>query len=464
MHISAFSSVIALVLGVASAQTTSCSNPSQRQEWRELSAAQKTAYINAVVCLKRTPSRSRNTGSPSRFDDFARTHSLVTQVAHSSPAFLPWHRAYLFAYEDALKRDCGYQGSLPYWDWSVDSQAPENSVIWSSNAFGGDGSTSSPNRCVTTGSFAGFVSTFGYQRCLARAFRNSLGNIASFFTPESIFVLININTSYSAFRTRLESGPHNNVHGGIGRTMADPRVSANDPIFMMHHSNVDRLWYMWQLKNPSLANTYEGTLPSSAPARTRDMLPLFNTSRLPDYNVSMMLNTRSGSPLCYTYSNSVRAGSAPLVPPAASRNVSSFAPKKRHMPIIKPVRNPVVSPKDIANAKDPFKFGKDHKITPDTSDRSDTTKLRCPSRISDEMIANMGLNATQVAEIRINENQNCAFLNYVNSNFPYYESAVKMRDADGEQTFHSISDYEYEFEMNLYTQLYSNYMNDTTTL
>jgi tyrosinase len=42
---------------------------------------------------------------------------------------------------------------------------------------------------------------------------------------------------------------HNLVHGDVGGTMADPRTAAADPIFWLHHANIDRIWEMW-LKVP----------------------------------------------------------------------------------------------------------------------------------------------------------------------------------------------------------------------
>jgi hypothetical protein len=44
---------------------------------------------------------------------------------------------------------------------------------------------------------------------------------------------------------RLEETPHNDVHVAIGGWMADPELAARDPIFWLHHANVDRLWRVW---------------------------------------------------------------------------------------------------------------------------------------------------------------------------------------------------------------------------
>jgi tyrosinase len=44
---------------------------------------------------------------------------------------------------------------------------------------------------------------------------------------------------------QLEFTPHNDVHGTIGGWMGDPGTAAADPIFWLHHSNIDRLWDIW---------------------------------------------------------------------------------------------------------------------------------------------------------------------------------------------------------------------------
>ena len=39
--------------------------------------------------------------------------------------------------------------------------------------------------------------------------------------------------------------PHNVVHSALGGLMGDPDTAAQDPIFWLHHANVDRLWNHW---------------------------------------------------------------------------------------------------------------------------------------------------------------------------------------------------------------------------
>jgi hypothetical protein len=62
----------------------------------------------------------------------------------------------------------------------------------------------------------------------------------------------------SSFRNQLEGwvgpispGPdvHNRVHVWVGGSMA-PGTSPDDPVFFLHHCNIDRIWALWQQRNP----------------------------------------------------------------------------------------------------------------------------------------------------------------------------------------------------------------------
>jgi tyrosinase len=43
----------------------------------------------------------------------------------------------------------------------------------------------------------------------------------------------------------LEMQPHNVVHSALGGLMGDPDTAAQDPIFWLHHADIDRLWSKW---------------------------------------------------------------------------------------------------------------------------------------------------------------------------------------------------------------------------
>ena len=44
----------------------------------------------------------------------------------------------------------------------------------------------------------------------------------------------------------VEGYGHNHIHQLIGGAMRHPRTSARDPMFWLHHSNVDRVWATWR--------------------------------------------------------------------------------------------------------------------------------------------------------------------------------------------------------------------------
>ena len=43
----------------------------------------------------------------------------------------------------------------------------------------------------------------------------------------------------------LEQTPHNSVHSTVGGNMGSLASAALDPVFWLHHSNIDRLWSVW---------------------------------------------------------------------------------------------------------------------------------------------------------------------------------------------------------------------------
>lgn len=48
---------------------------------------------------------------------------------------------------------------------------------------------------------------------------------------------------------------HNSAHVWVGGSM-EPNTSPNDPVFFIHHANVDRLWAKWQLNHPQFVKQY----------------------------------------------------------------------------------------------------------------------------------------------------------------------------------------------------------------
>lgn len=110
-------------LAATSSKRAACTwnNVSVRKEWSALTKPERKAYTDAVLCLQKkkanTPA-SLIPGAKSRFDDFVGNHILKTMEIHYTGTFLAWHRYFTWQYEQALKNECGYKGTQPYWDWA----------------------------------------------------------------------------------------------------------------------------------------------------------------------------------------------------------------------------------------------------------------------------------------------------------------------------------------------------------
>lgn len=276
-------------------QNTECVNPAIRREWRELSPAEQRAFIGAVNQLKQSPSL-RN--QPSRYDDFVLVHYENTNTAHNNPVFFPWHRKFIRRFEIALQR-IDPSIVLPYWDWALDSQAPEQSPVFSRDTgLGGDGDGTN-NACVASGPFVGWQANNAQPHCLAREFSAGGGRIQPWSSSATMANMINTINNYAQFHDQFEAVPHAQVHVGVGGDLS-VMTSPNDPIFWLHHANVDRYWDIWQDVHDPNRNTYNGpSLSGNGQVSLADMMDAFG---LP---VASAMSTITNG-LCYKYSASVR--------------------------------------------------------------------------------------------------------------------------------------------------------------
>jgi tyrosinase len=254
---------------------------SVRKDVRNLTSTEKQNYIKAVKALK--ADISPRTGR-SIYDEFILWHSNATvtmdssdpnpirapealrNAAHQGPVFLPWHRYFLSQFERQLQRKVPGV-FIPYWDWTKDSANPGASPIWADDFLGGNGDPND-NYVVKTGPFAmgqwTIVDNAGNPASLRREFGlpprpQTLPNQAEVDTAlgETPYDNSPWNaTSSPSHRNRLEGAEgfpeiqlHNRVHAWIGGTMSTVQVSPGDPVFFLHHANVDRIWALWQERN-----------------------------------------------------------------------------------------------------------------------------------------------------------------------------------------------------------------------
>lgn len=166
--------------------------------------------------------------------------------------FFPFHRLYVWAHEEALRKDCGYTGAQPYWDETLDAGAFSKSIIFDAEVgFGGDGVGTSG--CIQTGPFASYINPIGpgynlTNHCIQRR----ISDAASRGAVKSIVDGCLAMETYLEFWSCVETQPHGAGHGGVGLQMINPVSSPGDPIFYLHHTWLDRLWAKWQAKNPEV--------------------------------------------------------------------------------------------------------------------------------------------------------------------------------------------------------------------
>jgi tyrosinase len=57
------------------------------------------------------------------------------------------------------------------------------------------------------------------------------------------------NGTFNPFAGALE-GIHNSGHVWVGGSMGSIATAPCDPVFWMHHAEIDRIWWQWQQANP----------------------------------------------------------------------------------------------------------------------------------------------------------------------------------------------------------------------
>ncbi|KAI1840816.1 hypothetical protein JX266_012964 [Neoarthrinium moseri] len=275
-----------------------CRNPLVRKEWRTLSNKEKQSYIAAVKCLQSAPAKTSSTypGAVSRFDDFQAEHINRTDFIHFVGFFQPWHRMFVAQYEADLRSTCGYTGAQPYWNWSADATSEEAfvkaPVFDAVNGFGGNGnyidSSNDTNvrlhipgktggGCVQNGPFKNMTVNMGPGWDLLTSFygfdTNTREGFNTSYSPHCLtrdlappFAIEKLNhaavlhaleaPNYYEFDIRVEGGVdvpgmtyHGGGHLGVGGDLGEignVYSSPGDPLFYLHHANMDRLWYTWQ--------------------------------------------------------------------------------------------------------------------------------------------------------------------------------------------------------------------------
>ncbi|XP_056017388.1 uncharacterized protein LOC125669076 [Ostrea edulis] len=189
---------------------------------------------NPVKKMKRATPINRQ---PNAYDWFVNLHpAAVAPSAHFGPAFLGFHRTYLFLFERQLQK---YEPEvfIPFWDSSFDNllEDPTSSAIFTSSGVGpGTG-------IIREGPFS------DWKHEHAGVLIRNIGSSGSLFSREFIELFLSQNRieDIAIDRTKIDTSlefHHGSVHNWVSGTLSDINYSPADPLFFMHHCFVDALW------------------------------------------------------------------------------------------------------------------------------------------------------------------------------------------------------------------------------
>jgi hypothetical protein len=165
-----------------------------------------------------------------------------TFCQHGNWYFAPWHRSYIYYFEQLIQQFSGNPAfALPYWDWSRIHGVPA-SFYGSGNPL--DDGVSIRPKCAS-------APTAGRGRSVKSKFSTADLNT---YVGTTVINRIQQNPDFATYggsdsgAGELERTPHNFIHRWVGGSKFSNMVqyfSPLDPIFWLHHCNLDRLYSNW---------------------------------------------------------------------------------------------------------------------------------------------------------------------------------------------------------------------------
>lgn len=331
------------------------SNAPVRYDFDSLPPADRKAFTDAINCLASKPSQLDPNEYPAainRYFDWAVVHVNYTRVVHLDGFFLPWHRLYIHLFEQDLKEQCGFQGTVPYWNWPATADNLRGSNIFNGDEYSmsSDGYFTnndpyvlapgfsiphgSGGGCIMSGPFKGWNYTMppvdiGFLINGTAPPHSVFNKVESCLTRDLNTFAAQTWTNYTAVQVAVESpdlptfdtllngafggtqlGIHSGAHFIVGPPASNIFVSAQDPIWYPLHAMLDRTYVSWQTRHPAQANDVYGTMTANnappSPNVTIDSIvpgvgPFSNGQ---SWTIGELLNTTAG-PFCYVYDSSI---------------------------------------------------------------------------------------------------------------------------------------------------------------
>ncbi|KAI8055770.1 hypothetical protein BDF22DRAFT_741057 [Syncephalis plumigaleata] len=253
------------------AHAEECVTPRVRKEINDLTPDELKEFFDAMRIVQTRPAPDR----PSFYDDISYFHNYHSGYSHGTPRELQRHKPGV---------------TMPYWDWSAVSQAPETSIVFTDAMYGGNGRGAS--QCVKDGNFKDFKPFFrrsGDPDCLWRNFEGG-GKMKPYPITDVIASIVANSKTWDAFQREIEGTPHGRVHNAVGGAMTT-MFSPNDPIFYCTTPISIRSVYAYYGRDKVMNR--DASLDHSLP------------QPFPHVRVRDAMSVRGGG-MCYTYQDPIK--------------------------------------------------------------------------------------------------------------------------------------------------------------
>jgi hypothetical protein len=149
----------------------------------------------------------------------------ASEAQHGNALFLPWHRLQLLRLEQIIAKLTGHDAfAMPYWDWQEDRFLPSwitdpDSPLFERNRARGVAELDFAKARWATSDYSAKLASDDFTTFCGRM-------------PEGAGM--------------VDAYAHNHIHQLVGGLMKNPSTATADPIFWLHHCNIDRVWATWQ--------------------------------------------------------------------------------------------------------------------------------------------------------------------------------------------------------------------------
>lgn len=285
------------------------------------------------------------------------SNELWCNCQHGSWYFLPWHRMYLAAFERVVQHSLGDQDwSLPYW-YAIDPDDPGKAAV--PPAFLdlrlADNNLQTDERSQTAKAGLPFYGDIDPVQVGETVLATLMAD--RFATPSGQATFGGGERADLSFdggeRGALENVPHGAVHSLVGNDydefgnlvdagwMGSFYTAGLDPLFWLHHANIDRLWEVWLKLDPAHVN------PTGDPAflDTRFTFPDPVAGSV-TWSVGEVLDTEA---LGYVY-ESLDAPSAIAPPAPPPEPIPGPGPEERDRVVVTEAAMPRSTPPQVLGA------------------------------------------------------------------------------------------------------------------